>query len=163
VTIFSSAEGWWLAAILLAVGAAGMAWRARRAAREASRGTLGRLPQSARRLRIGLDAAGISGMALSLILAAGATLDLVAPEAVVMEDRVRLTAASGQPLPGEPALVAGERVRLGRRQERLIEVRLGGTAVGWARRSAFWRVRDAAEYTRPSDANRGADREASGA
>jgi len=163
VTIFSSAEGWWFAALLLAVGAAGMAWRARRAAGEAARGTRSSLTPRARRLRIGLDAAGIAGMALSLFLAAGAMLDLVAPEAVVMEDRVRLTAASGQPLPGEPALVAGERVRLGREQERLVEVRLGGTPVGWARRSAFWRVRDAAEYTRPSDASRSADRGASGA
>ena len=161
--IFSSAEGWWLASLLLVVGAAGMAWRAQRATREAARGTQGPRSPRGRRISIGLDAAGIAGMALSLVLAAGAALDVVAPEAVVMEDRVRLTAASGQPLPGEPALVAGERVRLGREQERLVEVRLGGTTVGWARRSAFWRVRDAAEYTRPSDASRNEEKGASGA
>jgi hypothetical protein len=82
-----------------------------------------------------------------VVLAVAATIDAWLPEAVVMENRLRLAAATGQPLPGEPALVAGERVRLGREREGLVEVRLGGTAVGWARRGAFWRVRDAAGYT----------------
>jgi len=153
----SAAEGWWLAVVLLAAGAAGMAWRARRASHEAARGRKPSLSPWLRRLRTGLDAAGAAGMVIAVAMAVSATLDAVAPEAVVMDDRVRLAAASGQPLPGEPALVAGERVRLGREQEGLVEVRLGGTSVGWARREAFWRVRDAAEYTRRSEATRTTD------
>jgi hypothetical protein len=149
----SSIEGWWLAAVLLAVGALGMAWRARRAARGLSMDSTDAAPRAARRTQAAFDIAGALGFAFALALAASAAIDAVAPEAVVLEDRVRLAAASGQPLPGEPALVAGERVRLGREREGLVEVRLGGTSVGWVRRAAIWRVRDAAEYTRRSATN----------
>lgn len=136
----SAGEGWWIAALLLLLGAAGMALRARRArplARPLGRSTPLRL----------LDLVGALGFAVAAVLAIAAGVERAMPQAVVVEPKVSLTAASGQPLPGEPALVAGERVRLGPERERLVEVRLEGTVVGWARRSAFWRVRDAARYT----------------
>jgi hypothetical protein len=124
----SAGEGWWIAGILLLLGAVGMALRAHGAR------PLAHPRGPSLSLRI-LDLAGLFGFAVVAALAIG------------VEPKVALTAASGQPLPGEPALVAGERVRLGREREGLAEVRLDGTVVGWARRSAFWRVRDAARYT----------------
>jgi hypothetical protein len=140
----SAAEAWWVAALLLALGAAGMARRAfRETAREPAK------PRGVARVVVGraLDAAGLIGIAAVVALSLLAGMERAMPEAVAIDSNVRLTAASGQPLPGEPALVAGERVRLGREREGLVEVSLEGTTVGWARRSAFWRVRDAARYT----------------
>jgi hypothetical protein len=136
----SAGEGWWIAGILLLLGAIGMALRAHRA-RPLAHPRRPSLP-----LRI-LDLAGLLGFAVVATLAIAAGVERAMPQAVVVEPKVALTAASGQPLPSEPALVAGERVRLGREREGLAEVRLEGTVVGWARRSAFWRVRDAARYT----------------
>ncbi|HSQ60122.1 MAG TPA: hypothetical protein VLT84_06780 [Acidobacteriota bacterium] len=136
----SAGEGWWIAALLLACGAAGMAFRAHRT-RPLAHPRGRSLP-----LRV-LDLAGGIGLAVAVTLAIAAGVERAMPEAVVVEPKVALTAASGQPLPGEPALVSGERVRLGPEREGLVEVRLEGTVVGWARRAAFWRVRDAARYT----------------
>ncbi|HET9952283.1 MAG TPA: hypothetical protein VFS09_10870 [Candidatus Eisenbacteria bacterium] len=148
----SSGEAWLLAALLIALGAAGLAWRRRRLARiavSAAGSDALRDPRSLLASRV-LDAAGIAGFALSAWLAAGAVMERVAPEAVVLDRSLPLTAASGQPLPEAPALVAGERVRLGAEREGLVEIRLGGTNVGWARRSGVWRVVDASRYTLPS-------------
>ena len=148
----SSGEGWLLAALLLLIGAAGMLWRRGRLARVAvshAEPAAARADR-ARPLRRALDAAGIAGLALSAWLAASATMERVAPEAVVLDRSLPLTAASGQPLPEAPALVAGELVRLGAEREGLVEIRLGGTNVGWARRSGVWRVIDASRYNAPS-------------
>ena len=83
------------------------------------------------------------------------------PEAVVLDASLPLTAASGQPLPDAPALMAGERIRLAGEREGLVEIRLGGTSVGWGRLSGVWRVRDAARYTPSSSIDRGTRREGS--
>jgi hypothetical protein len=157
----SAAEGWWIATLLVALGIVGMARRFRSAGRlladpaaaAIATGTPRPAPGSAaadratRLARRTLDAAGLLGLAVMAWLSLSAAYDAIAPEAVVMEREVKLTAASGQPLPGEPALEEGETVRIGREREGQVEVRLGGTSVGWARRAAFWRVRDARGYT----------------
>ncbi len=148
----SSGEMWLLAALLVAAGAAGMAWRARRADPLAPRRPPE--PRAGRLARRALHAAGATGFLLALGLAALAGMEAVSPEAVVLDRSLPLTAATGQPLPGMPELVAGERVRLGAVREGLVEIRLGGTTLGWARPSALWRVRDAARYTPVSSRER---------
>ena len=148
----SSEEGWLLAALLILIGALGMLWRRRRLARIAVSLLEPAAAHPARTLpfRRALDAAGIAGLALSAWFAASAVMERLAPEAVVLDRSLPLTAASGQPLPEAPALVGGERVRLGAEREGLVEIRLGGTNVGWARRSGVWRVIDASRYNAPS-------------
>ena len=154
----SSGEAWLVAAALILFGAAGMAWRRQRLARLAVSASGAAAAHSHRSLlaRRALDVAGIAGLALSAWLAASAVIDHVAPEAIVLDRSLPLTAASGQPLPEAPALVAGERVRLGSEREGLVEIRLGGTSVGWARRSGVWRVIDASRYNPPSSTERSA-------
>lgn len=155
----SAGEGWLIAAILVALGAAGMAWRWRRAgvitARAMTEARFGRVARRA------LDIAGIAGLLAAAFLTAAALNERFFPEAVVLDSSLPLTAASGQPLPEAPALVAGERVRLAGEREGLVEIRLGGTSVGWGRLSGVWRVRDAARYTPLSSTERGTRREGS--
>ena len=148
----SSGEAWLLAALLMLVGAVGMLWRRRRLARLAVSLLQPAVPRATRSLpfRRALDVAGIAGLALSAWLGASAVMERVAPEAVVLDRSLPLTAASGQPLPEAPALVGGELVRLGAEREGMVEIRLGGTNVGWARRSSVWRVIDASRYNAPS-------------
>ncbi len=155
--LLSSGEGWLLAVLLLALGAAGMAWRWRRAGEITAH--VKPEPRAARLTRRALDIAGLTGLLAALLLSGMALQDQLFPEAVVVDASLPLTAASGQPLPDAPALVAGERVRLAGEREGLVEIRLGGTSVGWGRLSGVWRVRDAARYTSPSSMERGASRE----
>ena len=152
----SGGEAWLPAAALIVLGAAGMFRRRQRLARIAvSAHDASAVRASSWILaRRSLDAAGIAGLALSAWLAASALVERVAPEAVVLDRSLPLTAASGQPLPEAPALVAGERVRLGAEREGLVEIRLGGTNVGWARRSGVWRVIDAPRYNPSSSTDR---------
>lgn len=155
----SSGEAWLLASLLVAAGAAGMAWRWRRAGIVTAHPRPE--PRELRLVRGALHAAGLAGLLATLLLTANALHDRIAPEAVVLEESYALTAASGQPLPDAPALVAGERVRLASEREGLVEIRLGGTSVGWGRLSGVWRVRDASRYTPPSSMDRGRRREGS--
>ena len=54
-----------------------------------------------------------------------------------------------RPLP--PYLLgAGDEVRLGPSRGDLVQVRVGGNAIGWAKRAGLWRVADAPRYTRDS-------------
>jgi len=157
--LLSSGEGWLLAALLLALGAAGMAWRWRNTGViTAHAKTEPRVPRVARRA---LHAAGLAGLLATLVLTIAALEDQLFPEAVVLEASYPLTAASGQPLPDAPALVAGERVRLAGEREGFVEIRLGGTSVGWGRLSGVWRVRDAARYTSNPSTDRGTGKEGS--
>jgi len=157
--LLSSAEGWLLASLLVALGAAGMAWRWKRAGSISAHVNVE--SRAGRFARRALDAAGLAGLLAALLLTAGALQEAFAPEAVVLDASLALTAASGQPLPDAPALVAGERVRLAGEREGMVEIRLGGTSVGWGRLSGVWRVRDAARYTPPSSTDRGARKEGS--
>jgi hypothetical protein len=51
-----------------------------------------------------------------------------------------------RPLP--PYLLgAGDEVRLGPTRGDLVQVRVSGNAIGWAKRSGLWRVADAPRYT----------------
>jgi hypothetical protein len=156
----SSGEAWLLAALLVAAGAAGMAWSGHRADPLAAR----RAPETGfrRAARRGLHIAGVAGFLLTLALATVAFMETLSPEAVVLDRSLPLTAASGQSLPGSPELVAGERVRLGALREGLVEIRLGGTPLGWARLAGVWRVRDAARYTPASAPEQGENQEGSG-
>lgn len=155
----SAGEGWLLAVVLLTLGAGGMFWRWKRAGVITARAT--REPRPARLARRLLDVAGAAGLLAALLLSAAALQDQLFPEAVVLDASLPLTAASGQPLPDAPALMAGERVRLAGEREGLVEIRLGGTSVGWGRLSGVWRVRDAARYTPPSSTDRETRREGS--
>lgn len=157
--LLSSGEGWLLAALLVALGAMGMAWRWLRAGAIGGRSNVE--PRAHRVARRALDGVGAAGLLAALLLAAAALNDRYVPEAVVLDAALPLTAASGQALPDAPALVAGERIRLAGEREGLVEIRLGGTSVGWGRLSGVWRVRDAARYTPSSSRDRGMRREGS--
>ena len=157
--LLSSGEGWLLAALLLTLGALGMAWRWRKAGIITAHTTTE--PRATRLARRSLHAAGFAGLLAALLLTIAALQDHFFPEAVVLEPSYALTAASGQPLPDAPALVAGERVRLAGERDGLVEIRLGGTSVGWGRLSGVWRVRDAARYTSNPSMDRGTGREGS--
>lgn len=155
----SSGEGWLLAALLVAIGAAGMAWRWRLAG--VISGRITREPRPRRMMRRALDASGVVGLLVAALLASAALNEHFFPEAVVLDASLPLAAASGLPLPDAPALLAGERVRLAGEREGLVEIRSGGTSVGWGRVSGVWRVRDAARYTPSSSTDRGVRREGS--
>jgi len=141
----SIGEQWIVAAILLGLGIVG---RLRRWNRLGRVGTPDRGAASLERRLLGV--AGLAGLAVLTWLLAGAAIEAVFPEAVVLDKSLPLTAASGQPLPEAPALVEGESVRLGAEREGLVEIKLGGTSVGWSRRSGVWQVKDAPRYTPPS-------------
>lgn len=69
------------------------------------------------------------------------------PQAVVVAPVLDVSPAPEE-RPLSPYLLgAGEEVRLGRARGDLVEVRVGGNSIGWARRSGLWRVADAARYT----------------
>lgn len=131
----SAGESWWLAALLLASAAALGATAILRA---------GRRVRILRGLAIALGAAGL------LLLGWRTTRALeerAHPEAVVIAPA--LEARRGPDEPSRPPVVlrAGEIVRLGRVSGNDVEVRLGGSAIGWAAREGLWRVADAARYT----------------
>jgi hypothetical protein len=157
--LLSSGEAWLLAALLVAWGALGMVWRWWRAGAIA-----GHTKPESRALRLArrfLDVAGVAGLLAALLLTLGALNETFFPEAVVLDAALPLAAASGQPLPEAPMLVAGERVRLAGEREGMVEIRLGGTSVGWGRLSGVWRVRDTARYTPSSSRDRETRREGS--
>ena len=132
----STGEAWWVAALLALAGAL--------------TGGLAAL----RRARRGLFVGGTVVLALG-VLASGWLLlrareERRHPEAVVVVPVLEVGPAPDEQ-PRSPYLLgAGEEVRLGRTRGGLVEIRVSGNAIGWARRSGLWRVADAARYTPPS-------------
>ena len=129
----SPEEAWWVAALIALAGAlvGGLA-----ALRRAGRG---------------LFVFGTVALALGVLL--WGTLLLRAreeqrhPEAVVVVPVLEVGPAPDEQ-PRSPYLLGGgEDVRLGRTHGDLVEIRVSGNAIGWARRSGLWRVADAARYT----------------
>ena len=135
----ASNEAWWIAAGLLALGAAfGIA--------RAARGLSG----PARWIG---DGVMIAGIVLSTGLQYSAWEERAHPVAVVIAPT--LSVERGPDEPSRPAvlLAAGERVRLGDVRGGQVEIRLGANRIGWAAREGLWRVADAPRYTskfRPS-------------
>jgi len=74
----------------------------------------------------------------------------VHPSAVVVAPVLEVGPAPDErPLP--PYLLgAGDEVRLGPSRGELVQVRVSGNVIGWAKRSGLWRVIDAPRYTRNS-------------
>jgi hypothetical protein len=129
----SSAEAWEASAALTAIGAL-LLWGAV--------------------LRPGLRALTFPGILLfaaGLLLGLGMTLhareEALHPQAVVIAP-VLDVAPAPEERPLSPYLLpAGEEVRLGQARGDLVQVRVGGNSIGWARRSGLWRVADVARYT----------------
>ncbi len=129
----SSAESWTLAAVLSLLGVA-LLWGA------ALR------PRGRRLAFLGAAVFGL-GALLGLMLSLRAREESRHPEAVVVSP-VLDVAPAPEERPLSPYLLAGgDEVRLGRARGDLVEVRVGGNSIGWARRSGLWRVADAARYT----------------
>lgn len=72
------------------------------------------------------------------------------PSAVVVALTLEVLPAPEE-RPVSPYLLgAGEEVRLGESRNDLVQVRVGGNSIGWARRSGLWRVDEAPRYTASS-------------
>lgn len=129
-------EAWSLAAALALAGAL-LAWIAALRARSS-------------RLFLSGSALLAAGVLLSGGLALRAREEAVHPQAVVVAPVLDVGPAPDErPLP--PYLLgAGEEVRLGFSRGDLVQVRVGGNAIGWTRRSGLWRVADAPQYTEKS-------------
>ncbi|HKQ18441.1 MAG TPA: hypothetical protein VJW75_01720, partial [Candidatus Eisenbacteria bacterium] len=69
------------------------------------------------------------------------------PEAVVVAPLLEARRGPDEPNRSPVLLRAGERVRLGRAIAGDVEVRLGGTPIGWAAREGLWRISDTPRYT----------------
>lgn len=137
----SAGEGWWLAALLIAAGAAAGIVAIRRAGREpvASR--------AARRLRLGAAAGVAAGLLLAAWLTAGAVSERRHPEAVVVAMSVEARRGVDE-APRAPILLrSGERVHAGRVHGDDVEVWIGGSPVGWVPKAALWNVAEAPRYT----------------
>jgi hypothetical protein len=132
----STAEGWWLAALLLALGAAAgiLALWERRSER-------------VRILRVAAIVGILVGVAISAWLGAAADRERRHPEAVVVAASVEARRGVDE-APRTPILLrAGERVRTGRTRGEDVEVILGGSPIGWVPRVALWHVAEAPRYT----------------
>ena len=139
----STGETWWLAAALLAVAAVARAARAVRAAR-----TQGApIPPRAWTRAVAIVPAA-AGALLAAWLTIAALDERAHPEAVVVVPLLEARRGPDEPQRPPVLLRAGERVRLGRGTGADVEVRLGGTPIGWAAREGLWRVSDAPRYTR---------------
>ncbi|HEV8128831.1 MAG TPA: hypothetical protein VGQ14_04175 [Candidatus Eisenbacteria bacterium] len=132
----STAEGWWLAALLLLAGAASGILALR-----------GRRPERARLFRVAAIVAIATGLSLTAWLGAGADRERRHPEAVVVAASVEARRGVDE-APRTPILLrAGERLRTGRTRGEDVEVILGGSPVGWVPRVALWHVAEAPRYT----------------
>lgn len=131
----SPGESWWLAALLITCGAA--------------LGAIGVLRDGrrARALRGGALALGALGLLLGGWRVTRALEERAHPDAVVIAPTLEARRGPDEPPRPPVELRAGERVRLGRSRGGDVEVRLGGSAIGWVSREGLWRVSDAARYT----------------
>ena len=107
-----------------------------------------------RRHSTGLQITGSAFFAAGVLLFGALFLraheEAVHPTAVVVAPVLEVGPAPDErPLP--PYLLgAGDEVRLGPSRGDLVQVRVSGNAIGWAKRSGLWRVADAPRYTRNS-------------
>jgi hypothetical protein len=129
----STVESWWLAALLLAAGAAIVVFGVFRAPPVPVRWTGSALV--------------LLGLALSAWLHVRAWEETAHPEAVVVVPALSVERGPEEPSRPPVLLGAGERVRLGTTRGGLIEIRIGSNRIGWAVREGVWRVSDAARYT----------------
>jgi hypothetical protein len=133
----SSAEGWWLAALLLAAGSAA--------------GILATWERRSERVRVFRVVALVAlavGLSLTAWLGTGAVRERKTPEAVVVAVNVEARRGVDE-APRTPILLrAGERVRTGPTRGDDVEVILGGSPIGWVPRAALWHVAEAPRYTR---------------
>jgi hypothetical protein len=94
---------------------------------------------------------GVLVFAAGLLVGLGLTLsareEARHPQAVVVAPVLDVAPAPEERPLSPYLLAAGEEVRLGGARGDLVEVRVGGNSIGWARRSGLWRVADAARYT----------------
>ncbi|HEY7728791.1 MAG TPA: hypothetical protein VID50_10100 [Candidatus Eisenbacteria bacterium] len=128
----SAPEGWWLASGLLVLGAI--------LASAAPRGGTGILRRAGQATLLG-------GILLFAWLSLRAREEWRYPSAVVVAPSLPAGPAPDE-RPRPPYLLGvGEEVRLGRMRGALVEIRVGGSVIGWAARSGVWRVADAARYT----------------
>jgi hypothetical protein len=135
----STAEGWWLAALLLALGAG--------AAIAAMWALWGLSRKHARLLKGSAAAALIAGALITMWLGAAAVLERRHPEAVIVVASVEARRGVDE-APRTPILMrAGERVRIGRSHGEDVEVILGGSPIGWVPRASVWQVTDTPRYT----------------
>ncbi|HZE19402.1 MAG TPA: hypothetical protein VE402_04700 [Candidatus Angelobacter sp.] len=135
--VLSPAEAWWTAALLALAGAL--------------MGGLAALRQTGRGLFVSGTVALTLGVLVWGCLLLRAREERRHPEAVVVVPVLEVGPAPDEQ-PRSPYLLgAGEEVRLGRTRGDLVEIRVSGNTIGWARRSALWRVADAARYTPRSE------------
>jgi len=102
---------------------------------------------ASRRLAVlGILCFGLGAFA-GLMLLLGAREEARHPQAVVVAPVLDVLPAPDERPVSPYLLAAGEEVRLGAARGDLVEVRVGGNTIGWARRSGLWRVADAPRYT----------------
>jgi len=140
----STGEAWWLAAVLLAVAAI---VRAARVLRRQAMSPAGPRVGSPIASRIAAIAPAAAGALLVTWLSIAALEERAHPEAVVVAPLLEARRGPDEPQRPPVLLRAGERVRLGRAAGADVEVRLGGTPIGWAAREGLWRVSDTPRYT----------------
>lgn len=132
----SASERWNAAAALAAIGALLLLTAAFRP-----------LPRGVALLGVACFALG----ALSfLMLFLGAREEARHPQAVVVAPVLDVLPAPDERPVSPYLLAAGEEIRLGATRGDLVQVRVGGNTIGWARRSGLWRVDEAARYTASS-------------
>jgi len=139
--IASAKESWWVASILLALGATlGIVTALR------SRGLAARA-KGTRILSIAAGCFLVIGLGSFLLLQIRAWEESAHPEAVVIAPS--LSVERGADEPSRPAILlsAGERVTLGKTRAGLVEIRIGGNVIGWAARGGLWLVSEAPRYT----------------
>jgi len=144
----SAAEGWWIAALLVAIGAAcGIAAivRGQRNAKPNAESSPGRnTTRWLRRVSIGSTIVGMLGAGW---LTTRAVAERHHPESVVVALSVEARRGVDE-APRAPILLrAGERVRAGRTHGDDVEVFIGESPIGWVPRAALWNVADAPRYT----------------
>ncbi len=128
----SSTESWWLATLLVVLGAL--------------LGAIGALRPQRRWTVAGIVALALGGALWGACFLV-AREEARHPEAVVVVPLLSVGPAPDE-RPRPPYLLGvGETVRLGRERSGLVEIRVGGNAAGWAPRSGLWRVGDVAGYT----------------
>ena len=129
----STAEVAWIGAALLAIGAGG--------------GIAARFARMPRAIPLAAFAAIVIGVAIQAWLLARARDEAVHPEAVVIERQIAVERGPDEPSRAPVILGAGERVRLGPMRGGQVEIRVGGTPIGWAPREGLWRVQETPRYT----------------
>ena len=143
----STGEAWWLAAAFLAVAAAVHVARVLRRRPARPGGARTRLSVGPRIAAIAAIGPAAAGALLVTWLSVAALDERAHPEAVVVAPLLEARRGPDEPQRPPVLLRAGERVRLGRAAGADVEVRLGGTPIGWAAREGLWRVSDAPRYT----------------